>query len=116
MIAGNVPLHTLRPDPGIAQSYRRRGHWRDHTVLDDLSRWREETPDAAAVVAHRAGPNDVRRITYGEYADTVERFAGALLALGVGPGQVVAIQLPNWWQAGPLMLACLRVGALVAPI
>jgi cyclohexanecarboxylate-CoA ligase len=40
-----------------------------------------------------------RVITYTELAGRVERFAGALDELGVPPGQVVACQLPNWWQA-----------------
>jgi cyclohexanecarboxylate-CoA ligase len=35
----------------------------------------------------------------------------ALHELGVGPGQVVAIQLPNWWQTSAVVLACARLGA-----
>jgi cyclohexanecarboxylate-CoA ligase len=55
-------------------------------------------------------------ISYAEYARYVERFAGALYELGVGPGHVVAFQLPNWWQAQALLLAALRLQAVVAPI
>jgi cyclohexanecarboxylate-CoA ligase len=36
--------------------------------------------------------------------------------LGVRPGNVVACQLPNWWQAQVLVLAATRLGAVVAPI
>ena len=67
------------------------------------------------MIAHRAD-SGVRRLTFREYARYVERFAGALHELGVGPGQVLAIQLPNWWQLSALMLAGARVGAVVAPI
>lgn len=56
------------------------------------------------------------RITYQEYAEYVDRFAGALHELGVRPGEVVAVQLPNWWQVNALVLACARIGAVVAPI
>jgi cyclohexanecarboxylate-CoA ligase len=34
----------------------------------------------------------------------------------VRSGQVVALQLPNVWQVGPLVLACARLGAVAAPI
>jgi acyl-coenzyme A synthetase/AMP-(fatty) acid ligase len=44
------------------------------------------------------------------------RFAGALVELGVRPGEVVALQLPNWWQAGALILAVDRVGAVLTLI
>ncbi len=46
----------------------------------------------------------------------MERFAGALLRLGVGPGDVVAVQLPNFWQVGALTLVGARIGAITAPI
>ena len=46
----------------------------------------------------------------------MESFAVALRGLGVRPGEVVAIQLPNWWQVNALVLACARSGAIVAPI
>ncbi|GAA3103654.1 cyclohexanecarboxylate-CoA ligase [Pseudonocardia yunnanensis] len=55
-------------------------------------------------------------VSYAEYAHHVERFAGALYELGVGPGHVVACQLPNWWQTQALILAALRLQAVVAPI
>nr|WP_284051797.1 AMP-binding protein [Kibdelosporangium philippinense] len=56
------------------------------------------------------------RLTYREYAQRVEQFAGALRELGVGPGEVVAIHLPNIWQLPPLLLAAFHVGATLAPI
>jgi acyl-coenzyme A synthetase/AMP-(fatty) acid ligase len=39
-----------------------------------------------------------------------------LYGLGVRPGQAVACQLPNWWQAQALLLAATRLGAVVAPV
>src|SRR5262249_40402125 len=46
----------------------------------------------------------------------VERFAGALYELGVRPGQVVAMQLPNWWQSCVMYLAAARLRAIIAPV
>ncbi|MEU6404957.1 AMP-binding protein [Streptomyces sp. NPDC046985] len=94
---------------------RAAGVWRDEGPLADLRRWTEETPDAAAVIAYRADTG-MRRLTFRELSAYVERFAGALRELGVGPGQVVVMQLPNWWQVSALLLACARVGAVVAPV
>jgi cyclohexanecarboxylate-CoA ligase len=90
--------------------------WRDGHLLTDLVHWAHETPEAIAVYAHTAQVGATTRLSYSEYARYVERFAGALHDLGVRPGQVVAIQLPNWWQAAALMLACIRAGAVIAPI
>ncbi|MGW2939324.1 AMP-binding protein [Streptomyces sp. NPDC055722] len=99
----------------MAQKYRAAGVWRNEGPLADLRKWRDETPEATAVIAYRADTG-VRRLTYREFSDYVERFAGALHELNVGPGQVVAMQLPNWWQVSALLLACARVGAVVAPV
>ncbi|GAA1325311.1 hypothetical protein GCM10009610_58290 [Pseudonocardia xinjiangensis] len=105
----------LRPSDAQVEKYYGLGTWRDGTPLDDLRRWREESPESVAVIAHRAD-SGIRRITYREYAEYVERFAGALHELGVRVGDVVAVQLPNWWQMNALVLACARIGAVVAPM
>ncbi|WP_189783635.1 AMP-binding protein [Streptomyces capitiformicae] len=109
------PISTLRPSATTVEQYRKEGLWRADSILDDLARWRAETPDAPAVLASEAGRGIVR-LSYAQYAEYVDRFAGALHALGVRSGQVVAIQLPNRWQVGPLVLACARLGAVAAPI
>jgi cyclohexanecarboxylate-CoA ligase len=83
--------------------------------MSDLRRWRDRTPQATAVMAYGAG-GEARSITYTELAGWVERFAGALYELGVRPGQVVACQLPNWWQTHALQLAATRLQAVLAPI
>jgi non-ribosomal peptide synthetase component E (peptide arylation enzyme) len=46
-------------------------------------------PDREAIVDRR------HRVTYGELLTRVERTAAALQSLGLGPGDVVTIQLPN---------------------
>jgi acyl-coenzyme A synthetase/AMP-(fatty) acid ligase len=42
--------------------------------------------------------------------------ASAVAALGVEAGDVVSIQLPDWWQALALELACWRRGAMLASV
>jgi cyclohexanecarboxylate-CoA ligase len=97
-----------------AERYRALGWWRDHTFLDDLRAHAAGRPDHPAVIAYEGG-RLAHNISYARLAVLVERFAGALAELGVGPGDVVAIYLPNWWLLGPMYLACARVGAIAAP-
>jgi acyl-CoA synthetase (AMP-forming)/AMP-acid ligase II len=67
----------------------------------------------------RSGPAVVdgqRRIGADELEGTVAGLAGGLRRLGVHRGDVVAWQLPNWWEALALYRACWRCGAVAAPI
>ena len=70
-----------------------------------------------AIVSHRVANGDkVEVVSYGQLARLAERFAAALVELGVGPGEVVSFQLPNWWEVAALHLACVRIGAVANPI
>ncbi|NIH86726.1 acetate--CoA ligase [Amycolatopsis granulosa] len=65
------------------------------------------------VAIHWIGePGDTRDITYAQLKDEVSKAANALISLGVGSGDRVAIQLPMIPEAIVAMLACARLGAL----
>jgi cyclohexanecarboxylate-CoA ligase len=98
----------------MRDTYREHGWWRDETFLDDLRKFAEESPDRVALIAHRDGGERV--ISYAELASSTESFAGKLAKLGVGPGDIVAVQIPNWWELLPLGLACARLGAIFCPL
>ncbi len=55
-------------------------------------------------------------IDAGSLDKLVSSVAGGLRRLGVKRGDVVAWQLPNWWEALVLFRACWRAGAVAAPI
>jgi cyclohexanecarboxylate-CoA ligase len=57
-----------------------------------------------------------RSFTYAALARRAERMAVALGQLGVGPGDVVSWQLPNWVEGVALAAAIDRVGAVSNPI
>jgi len=99
-----------------ATQYRENGWWRDQTFLDDLRRDARGVPAKTAVIAHRHGHGETTVINYGELASLTDRFASALLGLGVVRGDTVAVQLPSWWELLPLGLACARVGARFCPL
>ena len=107
---------TLMPvEPSRRAEYYERGWWRRETFLDDLWRAARDRPDAAAVIAYENGAH-ATTLTYRRLAETADRFAGALLELGVRRGDVVVVHLPNWWMLSPLYLACSRIGAVVASV
>ena len=60
-----------------------------------------------------AGGEDWR---YSDLREAVARTAGALAALGIGVGDRVLVQVEKTPQAVALYLACLKVGAVYAPI
>ncbi len=57
-----------------------------------------------------------RRLTYAELVDEVDRASRALLARGVGPGDRVAVWLPNRVEIIVALLASQRIGAAVVPL
>jgi len=99
------------------RAMRAGGFWQDRTIDEYLTQAVATVPDKLALVGYRADrPGDVSRFTYRELGDMVERAAGALRRLGVGRGDIVAVQLPNWWEFVVTSLACGRIGAVVNPL
>ncbi|MET8344708.1 AMP-binding protein [Streptomyces microflavus] len=100
----------------LAAEYRRRGWWRDETFLDDLHRQAREHPRRPAIAARRVAESRTDTLDYAELDRLTDRFALALLELGVRRGDFVAVQLPNRWEMVPLIFASIRVGAVIIPI
>lgn len=97
--------------------FREGGWWRDEIFTDDLSRTARDAPDRPAVITGfwlTSDEPDVT-ITYAELARYVDRVAAWLVAHGVAPGDRVAVQLANQWQANVVVLACARAGAVFCP-
>ncbi len=69
-----------------------------------------------ALTAYRVEADDMRRFTYRELAQMADRVAVGLSRLGVQKNDVVACQLPNWWQFTVTYLACSRIGAVINPL
>ena len=99
-----------------ARAMRAQGLWQDKTIDEFLAVAIAATPDKPALVAYRADRAAPRRFSYRELGDLTARAAAALRALGVGPGDVVAVQVPNWWEFVVVSLAANRIGAVVNPL
>lgn len=98
-----------------AKRYRDLGWWRDGTVVDDFREMAHRFADKVAIVSDHAG-GEPEVMSFRHLSGLVDRFAGGLLELGVRPGNVVSMQLPNWWHFTALALATFRVGGVVNPI
>lgn len=96
--------------------YRKAGYWLDKPIDQLLTEAVARTPDKIAVVADRADRDDARRFTYRELESLAERAANSLRRLGVGPGDVVTVQLPNWWEFVVTTYACSKIGAILNPV
>ncbi len=91
---------------------QRVGAWPDKTLLDYFAAALELGPERAAVTSYNGETGETTRLSYGDLDRLSKRFALRMLDLGVGSGDVVALQLPNWWQCTALHLACVRIGAI----
>lgn len=93
--------------------YEREGWWTDETVGDLVGRGLRENPDVGFCVHSAVRPY------VGTFADMerdARRLAAGLRARGVGPGDVVALQLPNWREAALTFWASALLGAVIVPI
>ena len=98
----------------LFDDYRRRGLWGTRTFNDLLTegaidRW----PDNRFVVA---SPTRPATLTYREMHEQGVRLAGALHALGLRKGDVLAMEMPNWMEACALYHAATALGVVVTPI
>ncbi len=93
-----------------------RGHWHDRTINHYLDACVAASPDKLALTAVRQDSGEQRQFTYRQLATMAARIAIGLSRLGVGRNDVVAMQLPNWWQFSLLYLACSRLGAVLNPL
>ncbi|MFB4309676.1 AMP-binding protein [Actinomadura sp. GTD37] len=104
-------MRTIPPE--LVERYADEGWWTGETLGDLLVRGLAAAPGAAFRVH-----SDVRPWS-GTFADVelvARRLAAGLHARGVGPGDVVAFQLPNWMEAAAVFWASALLGAAVVPI
>jgi len=106
--------HRVAPDRDRverrAARLRPAGLWRGRTIGDSWLATCEARGDAIALF------DGEEAISFRELRERTLRFAAALLELGVEPGDGVASQLPNWWEAAAVFLATALVGAHAIPI
>ena len=107
-IVTDTDLPAWYPPERVARYYDL-GLW-TRAVLTDLARRNaERDPDGLCVADGR------RVLTFADALDVSERLAGSLAGLGIGRGDRVVVQLPNWWEAVVSYYAIARLGAVFVP-
>ena len=104
----------LRTVPeALAKQYEADGWWTDQSLGESV---------AGGLAAMAGAPFTVHstdrpfRGTIGEVDAKARSFAGWLRDCGIGPGDVVAFQLPNWMEAGVTFWGAAYAGAIVVPV
>ena len=112
--APEVRRNSIRTIPAeLTTRYVAQGWWTSETLGGMLARGLEASPDAGFHVYSEQRP------WAGTFADVelvARRLASGLPKRGVGPGDVVALQLPNWMEAAATFWASAFLGAVVVPI
>lgn len=98
-----------------AERYRRTALWSGRTIRSVLSSVVDDHPDREALVGYRSDGTTVRW-TYRDLGREATHAASALASLGVEPGDVVAIMLPNWIEYGALIFGINELGAIYTGI
>ncbi len=96
--------------PEAAARYRRDGDWRDATLLDVLSQDLQRAPDRPLVI------DKDTVLTVAGLEAAARRLAAWLAEVGVGAGDIVSFQLPNWHEVLVIDAAVSMLGAISNPI
>jgi acyl-CoA synthetase (AMP-forming)/AMP-acid ligase II len=105
---------SLRTVPAeLERRWLAEGLWDDRTLGHLLDEALAGHPDQEFRIHSRTRPWTG---TFGELRTRALRLAGALAERGVGPGDPVAFQLPNWSEAAVTFYATALLGATVVPI
>jgi acyl-CoA synthetase len=102
----NIPVE-------LTKRYEEEGWWTPDTLGELLARSLAANPQTGFWVHSAVRP------FAGTFADVelqARRLAAGLRKRGVGPGDVVALQLPNWMEAAVSFWASAFLGAVVVPI
>src|ERR1700735_2877286 len=92
-------------------AYRQHGLWDGSTLSGRLASTASTHPGRPAVI-DRDGTSTH---TYADLEGDVARVAAWLGTRGVGAGDVVSVQLPNWYEFVVVAVATQRVGGVINP-
>jgi len=94
----------------MVERYTQAGFWGTDTIYRILERTALAHPEREALF------DGDHRWNYRDLLESVNRVAGALAAQGIGAGDVVTIQIPNWVEYASVFFALERIGAVANPV
>jgi len=95
---------------------RSRTFWPNRLLGDYLDAMVARQPGKIAIVGADSRSGATIRMTYADLDRVSTRVALGLRSFGIRRGDVVSFQLPNWWEAAALYIACGRIGAVYNPL
>jgi cyclohexanecarboxylate-CoA ligase len=110
-----VDLKMILPQSRIA-AMKDAGLWPDMLLSDVLDRWVATQPDAIAITGYNSMRGSRESLSFRQFDLFSKRIALGLVHYGIGKGDMVSFQLPNWWEFVALHLACVRIGAITNPV
>jgi len=99
-----------RLTPALLKRWRSVGLWSDEGFATVLARRMREMPDREALTDGKT------RVTYRQLSEGIDRVAARLRTLGIGEGDVVAIQMPNWLEFAFVFFALERLAAVAVTL
>lgn len=92
--------------PELMRKYQQRGWWLGVTIVQAFDHTCDIYPPKVAVVEGQ------HRLTFSQLRDKSLQAAAAFRHLGIGPGDCVLFQMPNWHEAIYIYLGLQRLGAV----
>ncbi|MEQ9642142.1 MAG: AMP-binding protein [Alphaproteobacteria bacterium] len=92
------------------KSFYAAGYWTERTLINLVEYWAEKAPDEVFAT------DSTTALTFGELRERAFRTAAGLKRSGIGAGDRVVVQLPNWTDFVVAVAAVSRCRAIVVPI
>ena len=109
-----MQLEEIRADrAALRERWYREGVYTERTLADEMRAGAARFPTARMIFHSEERP---AAATLGEMHEQSLALAGAFESLGLGPGDVVAIQVPNWLEGALVFQAAMLLGVVTLPI
>jgi acyl-CoA synthetase (AMP-forming)/AMP-acid ligase II len=109
-----LTLDRVRADrAALRQRWYREGIYTPRTFAEEMRAGAARFPDSRMIFHSDEHPAEA---TLAEMHAHSLALAGALRSLGLGPGDVVAIQVPNWLEGALIFQAAMILGVVTLPI
>ena len=105
-----IPTVEERHRPETVRGFYAAGMWRDEVLTTILDQWCARQPERTYVSDGHG------ELTYAQLRGQAYRLAARLHEFGVGRGDRVVVQLPNWNEFAVIYVALVRLGAILVPI
>ncbi|MGI9380355.1 MAG: AMP-binding protein [Methyloligellaceae bacterium] len=99
-----------RLDDNMIETFSNSGDWSNRTIVHFLDKWVKTRPDQVLITDNR------QSLTCRELRDKSAKLAASLRNIGLKQGDVISLQLPNWWEAAVIDMAAAMGGFVVNPI